>query len=106
MLFASNILIAGSNPNANVNETVKFPTSAIPVLQRLQMLNLFLFREFRVQYLNPPYFSLPRPTLSGVPAKIVFNSKFTVRVTFPAHVAAFSVVKGILIFPVSDLWQY
>ncbi|KAJ7902655.1 glyoxal oxidase precursor [Mycena olivaceomarginata] len=72
---SGNILIAGSNPNANVNETVKFPT------------------EFRVQYLNPPYFSLPRPTLSGVPAKIVFNSKFTVRVTFPAHVAAFSVVK-------------
>ncbi|KAJ7901064.1 glyoxal oxidase precursor [Mycena olivaceomarginata] len=72
---SGNILIAGSNPNFNVNETVKFPT------------------EFRVQYLNPPYFSLPRPTLSGVPAKIAFNSKFTVQVAFSADVAAFPVVK-------------
>ncbi|KAF7324437.1 Copper radical oxidase [Mycena venus] len=72
---SGNILLAGSNPNVNVNETVKFPT------------------EFRVQYLNPPWMSLPRPTLSGVPAKIAFNSKFTVRVTIPAHVAAFPVVK-------------
>ncbi|KAJ7916299.1 glyoxal oxidase precursor [Mycena leptocephala] len=72
---SGNLIIAGSNPNINVNETVKFPT------------------EFRVQYLNPPYMSLPRPTLSGVPTKIAFNSKFTVRVTIPAHVAASPVVK-------------
>ncbi|KAJ6544314.1 immunoglobulin E-set [Mycena capillaripes] len=62
---SGNILLAGSNPNMNVNETVKFPTSM----------------------------SLSRPTLSGVPTKVAFNSKFTVRVTIPAHVAAFPVVK-------------
>ncbi|KAF8173873.1 glyoxal oxidase precursor [Mycena galopus ATCC 62051] len=62
---SGNILLAGSNPNVNVNETVKFPT------------------EFRVQYLNPPYMSLERPTLSGVPTKIAFDSKFTVQVTIP-----------------------
>ncbi|KAF8173870.1 glyoxal oxidase precursor [Mycena galopus ATCC 62051] len=62
---SGNILLAGSNPNVMVNETVKFPT------------------EFRVQYLNPPYMSLQRPTLSGVPIKIAFDSKFTVQVTIP-----------------------
>ncbi|KAJ7039410.1 glyoxal oxidase precursor [Mycena alexandri] len=64
---SGNVLLAGSNPNPNVNMTVKFTT------------------EFRVQYLNPPYMSLPRPTLSGLPAKIAFNSKFSAHVTIPAH---------------------
>ncbi|KAJ6579619.1 glyoxal oxidase N-terminus-domain-containing protein [Mycena vulgaris] len=72
---SGNILLAGSNPNGNVNMTVKFPT------------------EYRVQYLNPPYMSLERPTLAGVPPKITFNSIFTARVTFPAHVSAFPVIK-------------
>ncbi|KAJ6544310.1 glyoxal oxidase precursor [Mycena capillaripes] len=72
---SGNLLLAGSNPNVNVNESVKFPT------------------EFRVQYLNPPWMSQSRPTLSGVPTKIAFDTKFTVRVTLPAHVAAFPVIK-------------
>ncbi|KAK7026578.1 hypothetical protein R3P38DRAFT_3191743 [Favolaschia claudopus] len=72
---SGNILLAGSNPNVNVNETVKFPT------------------EFRVQYLNPPYMSMARPTLSGVPAKIAFDSRFTVQVTIPQSVNRSSEIK-------------
>ncbi|KAJ7983122.1 glyoxal oxidase N-terminus-domain-containing protein [Mycena polygramma] len=72
---SGNILLAGSNPNPVLNKTVKFPT------------------EFRVQYLNPPYMSLPRPTLTGVPSKIAFDSKFTVSVTIPVHAAVAPFVK-------------
>ncbi|KAJ6473167.1 glyoxal oxidase precursor [Mycena sanguinolenta] len=65
---SGNILLAGSNPNPSLNETVKFST------------------EFRVQYLNPPYTSLLRPALFGVPSKIAFDSTFTVGVTLPEQV--------------------
>ncbi|KAJ7165641.1 glyoxal oxidase N-terminus-domain-containing protein [Mycena crocata] len=72
---SGNILLAGSNPNTDINMTVKFPT------------------QYRVQYLNPPYMSLQRPALSGVPTKIAFNTRFTVRVAIPAHVSPFSAIK-------------
>ncbi|KAJ7499857.1 glyoxal oxidase N-terminus-domain-containing protein [Mycena latifolia] len=72
---SGNILLAGSNPNVNVSMTVKFPT------------------EYRVQYLNPPYMSLARPTLTGVPSKIAFNSKFAAQIAIPARAAAFPVIK-------------
>ncbi|KAF7331451.1 Copper radical oxidase [Mycena kentingensis (nom. inval.)] len=60
-----NIFIAGSNPNPIFNTTVRFPT------------------ERRVEYLNPPYMSLPRPKLSGVPSKIAFNTNFTATLDLP-----------------------
>ncbi|KAJ7213258.1 glyoxal oxidase N-terminus-domain-containing protein [Mycena rebaudengoi] len=72
---AGNILLAGSNPNFNVNTTVKFST------------------EFRVEYLNPPYMFLPRPTLVDVPEKIAFNQNFTVQVTIPEQVPETSTVQ-------------
>ncbi|KAF7339055.1 Copper radical oxidase [Mycena venus] len=72
---SGNILIAGSNPNLDVNTTVKFST------------------EYRVEYLNPPYMSLDRPTLTGVPSKIAFNSNFTAQVTIPDHVGSHPVIK-------------
>ncbi|KAJ7039413.1 glyoxal oxidase precursor [Mycena alexandri] len=67
---SGNLLLAGSNPNGDVNLTVKY------------------FTEFRVQNLNPPYMSLPRPILSSLPAKIAFNSKFTAHVTIPPNLGA------------------
>ncbi|KAH9480911.1 Aldehyde oxidase GLOX [Psilocybe cubensis] len=68
---SGNVLLAGSNPNAEVvNDTVKFPT------------------EFRVQYLNPPFMSVARPTLSNVPTKIGFNEKFTVDISIPKNLKA------------------
>jgi hypothetical protein len=94
-----------SNPNKNANKTVKFPTSAIPFYSDFKNLIVFSFREFRTQYLNPPYFSLLGPTLSGVPAKITFNSKFTVQVTIPEHVATFPGVKGNFIFLISHFFS-
>ncbi|KAJ7355850.1 glyoxal oxidase N-terminus-domain-containing protein [Mycena albidolilacea] len=72
---SGNLLLAGSNPNPNVNTTVKFPT------------------EFRVQYLNPPYMFLERPTMAGVPTQIAFDSKFTVSVSIPRRVAAVSKIQ-------------
>ncbi|KAJ7165640.1 glyoxal oxidase N-terminus-domain-containing protein [Mycena crocata] len=72
---SGNILLAGSNPNFNVNMTVKFPT------------------EFRVQYLNPPYMSVERPILSDVPAQIAFDTNFTVGVTIPAPLATSPAIK-------------
>ncbi|KAJ6479370.1 glyoxal oxidase N-terminus-domain-containing protein [Mycena vulgaris] len=72
---SGNILIAGSNPNLDVNTTVKFST------------------EYRVEYLNPPYISLDRPTLAGVPSKIAFNSNFTAQVKIPDHVGSHPVIK-------------
>ncbi|KAJ7683556.1 glyoxal oxidase precursor [Mycena rosella] len=85
---SGNILLAGSNPNPNVNMTVKFSTFGA---------HTTLCREYRVQYLNPPYMSLARPTLAGAPSKIAFSSKFTARVTIPASAGNSSVVKGALL---------
>ncbi|KAJ7476871.1 glyoxal oxidase precursor [Mycena galericulata] len=70
---SGNLLLAGSNPNPHLNLTVKFST------------------EYRVQYLNPPYMFLERPTLAGVPTQIAFDGNFTVRVTIPKRVAAFPI---------------
>lgn len=63
-----NLLIAGSNPNANTTLTgVKFPT------------------EFRVETLNPPFMFVPRPTMINAPSQIRFGQRFTVSVNIPAN---------------------
>ncbi|KAJ7241477.1 glyoxal oxidase N-terminus-domain-containing protein [Mycena rebaudengoi] len=76
---SGNILLAGSNPNPFVNFTVKFPT------------------EYRIEYLNPPYMSLPRPTLRNVPEKIAFNQHFTVQVDIPKDIPHSADIKVSLI---------
>ncbi|KAF7310082.1 hypothetical protein MIND_00381500 [Mycena indigotica] len=70
-----NILIAGSNPQVEVNTTVPYPT------------------EFRVEYLNPPYMYLERPVLSRVPAKVAFDAHFTLQVTLPKKAGIFPTIK-------------
>ncbi|KAJ3517317.1 hypothetical protein NLJ89_g578 [Agrocybe chaxingu] len=65
-----NILIAGSNPNRLVVNGTKFGT------------------EFRVEYLNPPFMSLERPAMANVPAKIAFNTPFTIDVSIPRNLEA------------------
>ncbi|PFH46926.1 copper radical oxidase [Amanita thiersii Skay4041] len=60
-----NIMIAGSNPNAMIVSTGKFPS------------------ELRVEYLNPPYMTVERPALLKVPKKIGFHEIFTVGVSIP-----------------------
>ncbi|KAF5364756.1 hypothetical protein D9758_009335 [Tetrapyrgos nigripes] len=64
---AGNIFIAGSNPNGGVVTDVKFST------------------EFRVEYLNPPYMSVARPSLNKVPKKIAFNQKVSIPVSIPRN---------------------
>ena len=59
-----NIMIAGSNPNPD-RLLVKYPT------------------EYRVEWLNPPYMTADRPTYSGLPKVIGFESKFTLKVNIP-----------------------
>ncbi|EJD50467.1 glyoxal oxidase precursor [Auricularia subglabra TFB-10046 SS5] len=66
-----NFLIAGSNPNAEtvVGPGIKFPS------------------EFRVETLDPPFMSVPRPVIRSTPDKLAFGSTITVPVSVPATLA-------------------
>ncbi|KAJ7269894.1 glyoxal oxidase N-terminus-domain-containing protein [Mycena rebaudengoi] len=75
---AGNLMLGGSNPNGNV--------TVIPPGQP------GFSSEFRIEYLNPPFMSLPRPTLHNVPKQVAFNHKFTVGVQIP-HLAPLSPIK-------------
>ncbi|KAJ7206669.1 glyoxal oxidase N-terminus-domain-containing protein [Mycena pura] len=59
------ILLAGSNPNPDVTIGTEFQT------------------EYRLEYYSPAYLSKPRPTYSGLPATVNYNSKFTLSVELP-----------------------
>ncbi|KAJ6470089.1 glyoxal oxidase N-terminus-domain-containing protein [Mycena vitilis] len=75
-VLRSNILLAGSNPNGNV--------TVVPPGQP------GFSSELRVETLDPPFFSLPRPTLSNAPSQIHFNQKAG-SVDFPAGVSTSSI---------------
>ncbi|KAG6836314.1 hypothetical protein H0H93_009234 [Arthromyces matolae] len=62
-----NIFIGGSNPNQNPNIVN----------------NTRLHTEFRIEYLNPPYMTVPRPELHDVPSTVLFDHDITVSVTLP-----------------------
>ncbi|THU97460.1 glyoxal oxidase precursor [Dendrothele bispora CBS 962.96] len=63
---SGNLFVAGSNPNGHGLVTgVKFPS------------------EYRAEYLNPPYMTVPRPLLANVPEKIGFNERFSVDIHIP-----------------------
>ncbi|KAI0684361.1 glyoxal oxidase precursor [Earliella scabrosa] len=63
-----NFLIAGSNPNNGtfISPDLKFPS------------------EFRVQTLDPPFMSVPRPRILDMPEKIGFNKAITVPISLPS----------------------
>ncbi|KAJ7291038.1 glyoxal oxidase N-terminus-domain-containing protein [Mycena rebaudengoi] len=65
LLPSGAILIGGSNPNDDVSAK-QWPS------------------EYRVEYLKPPYMSKPRPTFTGIPAKIGYNAQFALTVNIPA----------------------
>ncbi|KAF5352137.1 hypothetical protein D9758_009230 [Tetrapyrgos nigripes] len=65
LLPGGNIFIAGSNPSGGVRLDDKFPS------------------EFRVEYFNPPYMTVPRPSFSNLPEKVGFNQKITLDVEIP-----------------------
>ncbi|KAJ3717702.1 glyoxal oxidase N-terminus-domain-containing protein [Lentinula raphanica] len=62
---SGNVFIAGSNPNPGVVENATFNT------------------EFQVEFLNPPFMSRERPSLSGIPAQLDFNQKVTFTIDIP-----------------------
>jgi hypothetical protein len=68
-----NLLIAGSNPNGVIVNGTKYHS------------------EFQVEYLNPPYMTVERPTLSNVPKRIAFNTKFDVDISIPRHLRTTSI---------------
>jgi len=70
---SGNIMLAGSNPNGEVVNGTRFGT------------------EFRVEYLNPPFMAMARPTMSSVPGVLAFNHNFTVNVNVPANLKAASI---------------
>jgi len=59
-----NIMIAGSNPNLDRSE-VMYGT------------------EYRVEWLNPPYMTMPRPKIKSAGAKLGFGKTFKLHVDFP-----------------------
>ncbi|KAG9082086.1 hypothetical protein FRC06_005230 [Ceratobasidium sp. 370] len=58
------VLIAGSNPNLDV-ETRKYRT------------------EYQVEYISPPYMTKTRPTYSGLPSTWNYGQQITLTVTLP-----------------------
>lgn len=64
LLPSGAIAIAGSNPNADVT-TTKFGT------------------EYRLEVLSPPYMTLPRPDVGGLPLKADYGVVLTLFVTLP-----------------------
>ncbi|KAJ6487983.1 glyoxal oxidase N-terminus-domain-containing protein [Mycena sanguinolenta] len=72
-----NLLLAGNNPNGNV--------TIVPPGQP------GFSSEFRVQTLDPPFMQMARPTLTNVPSKIAFNSKFTIDINIPAGLSTSSI---------------
>ncbi|KAJ7100233.1 glyoxal oxidase N-terminus-domain-containing protein [Mycena belliarum] len=68
-----NLLLAGNNPNGNF-------TTLAPGEPGFSS-------ELRVETLDPPFMQMVRPTMSNLPSKIAFNSKFTVSVTMPPGVS-------------------
>ncbi|KAJ7195304.1 glyoxal oxidase N-terminus-domain-containing protein [Mycena pura] len=61
------ILLAGSNPNNDLTLGTEYPT------------------EYRLEFYSPAYLSKPRPSYSGLPATVNYNSKFTLSVQLPPN---------------------
>lgn len=58
-----------------------------------QFSEYLLSSEFRVEYLNPPYMAVERPTLNNLPTKIGFNQVVNIPVTIPKNLKTNS-IKG------------
>jgi hypothetical protein len=72
----SNILLAGSNPNALVNNVTQFWGT-----------------QFNVETLNPPFMFVARPAILSMPSKIAFNTRFTLAIEIPPSLRVSS-IKG------------
>jgi len=70
LLPDGSVIVAGSNPNADVT-TKHWAT------------------EYRVEYFQPPYMTMKRPGYTGKPATIAYGQKFTLKVTNPGNAKTF-----------------
>ncbi|THV00165.1 hypothetical protein K435DRAFT_837442 [Dendrothele bispora CBS 962.96] len=68
------VLIAGSNPNDDVEPDNEFPT------------------EYRLEWLSPPYMTHVRPSYTGLPETFDYNSQITLDVDIPQDAQNVSVV--------------
>ncbi|KAJ6536897.1 glyoxal oxidase N-terminus-domain-containing protein [Mycena capillaripes] len=67
------VMLAGSNPNTDFNATAKYPS------------------EYRLEFYSPPYMHVERPSYTGLPATINYDSTFTLSVTLPANTVSVTV---------------
>jgi len=58
LLPDGSVMIAGSNPNVDVNLTTAFPTT------------------YKVEYFYPPYYSANRPVPTGIPQTLTYGGKY------------------------------
>ncbi|THU91851.1 hypothetical protein K435DRAFT_673232 [Dendrothele bispora CBS 962.96] len=73
------VLLAGSNPNNNFNSSEKYPT------------------EYRFEFYSPPYMFQPRPTYTGLPATVDYNSRFELSVDLPFNLLDIPSVANIIL---------
>jgi hypothetical protein len=73
LLPDGSVIVAGSNPNEDVT-TTKWAT------------------EYRVEYFQPPYMSMTRPSFTGQPAKINYGQQFVIDVVNPGNALNFKAV--------------
>jgi hypothetical protein len=73
LLPDGSVIVAGSNPNADVTTTT-WPT------------------EYRVEYFQPPYYFMTRPSFTGKPAQVDYGQMFTLQITNPGNAQDFKAV--------------
>jgi len=71
LLPDGSVLVAGSNPNADVTTDQPYST------------------EYRIEYFRPPYYFMKRPSFTGTPDTVDFGQKFTVTVSNPGKATTF-----------------
>ncbi len=83
-----NLIVAGSNPNGGpvlITEGISYPRFVYSPCTVAAPRAYTIISECRVEYLDPPYMAMERPTATGFPKRIDYNTEFTVNVTIPAN---------------------
>ncbi|KAF5372601.1 hypothetical protein D9758_005220 [Tetrapyrgos nigripes] len=83
------ILLAGSNPNADVETGGLYPTEYSADGEKEDEVYHDLAR---LEWLSPPYMEKPRPTYTGLPKTFDYNAKITLDVDLPVGAENVSVV--------------
>jgi len=71
LLPDGSVVVAGSNPNADVTTDQPYST------------------EYRIEYFRPPYYFMQRPSFTGTPGKVNYAQVFTVTVSNPGKATTF-----------------